>query len=272
MDSYQWYRNGAVISGATLSSYTTSQAGTYTVVVSKSNCTATSAGFVVNSLALPTATITPSGADTIASTATQNIVASTGTGFTYRWFKNGAVISGATASTYSATVSGIYKVEITQNGCIHNSANLALTKNTVPIVSGGQNQVESYVTGMIVTLNGSASDSDGTIASYLWTKVSGPAVTLSGTSTSTLQLSNLNLGTYGFQLRATDNFGESTTSGIITVTINQNTNDYNYIATSVMLVPGITNASSIETLNIDQKSKVFDYFDGLGRPMQSVNM
>jgi RHS repeat-associated protein len=272
MDSYQWYRGGAIISGAISSTYQVNLAGTYTVVVSKGGCSATSAGFAVSSQPLPTTTITPSGAIVIASTASQNIAASTGTGYTYRWFKDGTVISGATVSAYTASSSGVYKVEITQNSCVNNSSNLTITKNTVPAVSAGQNQSVSFEAGMTVTLIGSASDPDGTIASYLWTKVSGPAVTMTGTTTSTLVLSNLNTGSYSFQLRATDNFGESTTSASVAVSVIQNPNDYNYITSSVMLIPGITNASAVETMTIDQKSKVYQYFDGLGRPMQTVTM
>jgi hypothetical protein len=272
MDSYQWYQSGNIISGAITSSYSAAQAGTYIVVVSKSGCSTTSSGFAVSSQALPTITTSPTGAVKIASTATQTINASTGTGFSYRWFKDNVVITGATSSSYTTGTAGAYKVEATQNGCINTSATLTLTKNIAPLITVSQNQSLTYQAGMTVTLSGSASDADGSITSYLWSKVSGPSVTMSGTTTNTLVLSNLTIGTYSFQLRATDNFGESTNSSNISVSINQGTNDYNYISTSVVLVPGITNPSSVETLTIDQRSKTYQYFDGLGRPMQSVTM
>ena len=61
-----------------------------------------------------------------------------------------------------------------------------------------------------VRLTGSGSDSDGTISSYLWTKVSGPAafsiVTVNQPQT---LINNLVQGTYQFELKVTDNQGAS---------------------------------------------------------------
>jgi hypothetical protein len=62
--------------------------------------------------ALPVATITRAGDDL---TATE-------TGATYQWYNCtsgsvGAMISGATAQSYTATATGSYAVEVTKNGC-----------------------------------------------------------------------------------------------------------------------------------------------------------
>jgi gliding motility-associated-like protein len=54
------------------------------------------------------------------------------------------------------------------------------------------------------TLFGTASDSDGTIASLLWKQISGPAATLTNTTTTDLTVSNLVEGVYVFRLEATD--------------------------------------------------------------------
>ncbi len=272
MDSYQWYKNGVLISGAVSSTYSVNQAGTYSVAVSKNGCSTTSANVIVSTLALPVATISPSGNLIIASTATQTISASTGSGYSYRWYKDGAVISGATSITYVASITGLYSVEVTQNGCSVNSTTLTLSKNIPPMVSLGQNQTLAYAAGMTATINGTASDADGSISTYLWTKVSGPAVTMSGTTASILQLSNINIGTYSFKLQVTDNFGESTSSNVATLTINQIDNNANYVSSVDVLVPAITNPATVETLTIDQRSKSYQYFDGLGRPMQTVSM
>ena len=61
-----------------------------------------------------------------------------------------------------------------------------------------------------VSLTGNGSDSDGSIASYAWSKVSGPSVTMSNASTTTLNLSNLVEGSYNFRLTVKDNAGAST--------------------------------------------------------------
>lgn len=59
-----------------------------------------------------------------------------------------------------------------------------------------------------VNLSGGGADSDGTIAGYLWTQVSGPnTATLSGASSANATASNLVAGTYVFRLRVTDDDG-----------------------------------------------------------------
>jgi hypothetical protein len=53
------------------------------------------------------------------------------TGVKYQWFLNGAKITGATNSTYSASISGSYKVKVTNitTGCLKNSAPVTVTIN-----------------------------------------------------------------------------------------------------------------------------------------------
>jgi len=81
--------------------------------------------------------------------------------------------------------------------------------NKYPIVNAGADKVISLPTNS-ATFTGTASDPNGTIASYSWSKVSGPAATLSGTTTTTLTATGLVRGTYIFRLKATDNNGAYT--------------------------------------------------------------
>jgi hypothetical protein len=78
------------------------------------------------------------------------------------------------------------------------------TTNKLPVVSAGSDKTTSNK-GM--TIVGDASDPDGYIASYKWTKVSGPSVPMSNTTTSKLWAYNLVAGTYYFRLTVTDNKG-----------------------------------------------------------------
>src|SRR5690606_1085551 len=55
-----------------------------------------------------------------------------------------------------------------------------------------------------VTLQGAGTDPDGSIVTYEWTKISGPAVTLAGQNTATLDASAMVQGTYVFGLTVTD--------------------------------------------------------------------
>ncbi len=100
--TYTWSVNGTT--------YTTS--GTYTSVV---GCLTETLVLTIN--ALPVATITRAGDDL---TATE-------TGATYQWYNCtsgsvGALISGATTQSYTATATGSYAVEVTKNGCSEMSA------------------------------------------------------------------------------------------------------------------------------------------------------
>lgn len=45
----------------------------------------------------------------------------------------------------------------------------------------------------------------------------------------------------------------------------------NYVVSNAVLVPGVTSAASIDTLTVESVSQNVQYFDGLGRPLQSVS-
>ncbi len=92
--------------------------------------------------------------------------------------------------------------------------------NISPTANAGSNITITLPTNS-TTLNGSASsDPDGTIASYLWTKTSGPSTfTIVNNTLATTALTNLVQGTYIFNLLVTDNLG-ATNSDTVTVTVN----------------------------------------------------
>ncbi len=64
-----------------------------------------------------------------------------------------------------------------------------------------------------------AGSATGTVASWAWTKVSGPTVTMTGTTSANLNLSNLIVGTYVFRLTVKNSAGATATSEA-TVTVN----------------------------------------------------
>ena len=78
--------------------------------------------------------------------------------------------------------------------------------NKAPLANAGSDKSvtlpleELYITG-------SAKDEDGSIKSYNWSKVSGPAVEMSGTGSHKLKLKKLNKGSYVFRLTVKDNAG-----------------------------------------------------------------
>ncbi|HEX2536625.1 MAG TPA: right-handed parallel beta-helix repeat-containing protein, partial [Chitinophagaceae bacterium] len=91
-------------------------------------------------------------------------------------------------------------------------------RNQAPEVHAGANQTITFPASS-VTLEGSATDADGKIDSYEWTKLSGPLTyTISHPNKAETKVSNLLPGTYVFQLTATDNKGASATS-TVTITV-----------------------------------------------------
>ena len=85
--------------------------------------------------------------------------------------------------------------------------NLVAVPGVPPVVSAGANKSITAPANTI-TLFGSASDPNGIVVSYSWTKISGPSVTLGAQNVASLQLSNLVAGVYVFRLTATDNTGD----------------------------------------------------------------
>jgi predicted esterase len=91
------------------------------------------------------------------------------------------------------------------------------TTNVLPVANAGADQTITLPTNTLI-LTGTGSDSDGSISSYQWTKVSGGSVTLSGAATTKLSLSALLAGTYVFRLTVKDD-KLATSSDDITVTV-----------------------------------------------------
>jgi beta-glucanase (GH16 family) len=93
--------------------------------------------------------------------------------------------------------------------------------NTPPVAYAGADRTITLPSGS-VTINGTATDADGTITSYAWSRISGPNTpTMTGTTTPNFTVSGLVQGTYVFRLTATDN-GGATGSDEVTVTVNPN--------------------------------------------------
>lgn len=118
--SYQWIKNGTAISGATGQTYFATTSGTYKVRGTNAlGCSSTSLPTVVTVTNLPSASVTASGPLTFCAGDSVVFTAASGSGFSYKWKKNGSNISGATQKKYTAKTAGTYKVTVTKSpsGC-----------------------------------------------------------------------------------------------------------------------------------------------------------
>jgi hypothetical protein len=136
---YIWLVNGAASINDTLSTIKIGSAGTYAVQVTNAiGCVETSNTITISLNALPTATITASGSTTICNGTNVVLNANTGTGLSYQWYKDSVLISGATASTYTATLAGNYMVKVTNSSnCFAYSSPIAVVVIPLPTASIG---------------------------------------------------------------------------------------------------------------------------------------
>ncbi|HRO99059.1 MAG TPA: T9SS type A sorting domain-containing protein, partial [Flavobacteriales bacterium] len=189
-----------------------------TVVVTASRRTATSSAVTVTVGTPPTASISAANSTTICEGGSVTLNANTGTGLTYQWRRNGSTITGATASSYVATLSGTYTVVVTSNGCSTTSAGRIVTVNGAPMVS-------CSVSGSTITttVSGGTSpytyswSSGGTSNSFTATSSGTYTVTVTGangcstTCTSTVTIASAGACT-GIRTEAQGTWGATATS------------------------------------------------------------
>ncbi len=128
--------------------------------------------------------------------------------------------------------------------------------NLPPVASAGSDVTITLPTNS-VQLNGNGSkDPDGTIASYSWTKISGPSqFTISNANIVNPLMSNLVAGTYTFRLTVVDNKGASATDDI-NITVNNSSGGYENI-------PGKIEAESYNNMSGIQTQSTTDAGGGL---------
>lgn len=171
-------------------------------------------------ITLPTNSATLSGSGTDADGTIQS----------YHWILQsgtaGGTISNANIAGPSITglVAGVntYQLTVTDNKGATATSTVKITvvdpSPLSPVANAGANKNITLPTNS-VTLTGSGSDPDGTIASYAWTKVSGGAATIVSAASATTNITGLVAGPYVFRLTVTDQLGH-TGSATVNVTVN----------------------------------------------------
>lgn len=226
--SYQWYKNGTAISGATssllsIASATTSHAGNYYAVVRNSSSSATSNTVSLSVTAFQRVSITqqPVSKSLTVGGATSFAVTATGTGpLSYQWYKNGTAISGATSSTLafsSATTSnsGNYYVVVRNSGSTATSTTVSLSVTASVTVRISQQPVsvtvaEGGYARLLVKATGT-----GTL-SYQWYK---NGSLMSGSTSSSITFSAAKTTSAGKYHVVVKDANSSVTSSVATLTV-----------------------------------------------------
>lgn len=131
---YQWYKSDTAISGATKNTYTPTSTGTYKVkVTTGAGNTVVSKTVSIVPAVKPTITLTGSvGSGTWTNkSVTLTAKVNNGTATKYVWYRGTSQISSGTSNTYSASVSGTYKVVATTSSGEITSSSYKVNIDTV---------------------------------------------------------------------------------------------------------------------------------------------
>jgi alpha-tubulin suppressor-like RCC1 family protein len=223
--NYQWFKDGAAISGAVSSSYaltgsTLNKAGSYSVVVTNVAGSVTSNTSTVVTPPLITTQPTSSSV-TAGASATFSVVANGTAPLTYQWSKNGTAIPGATAATYAITSTsssdaGTYRVVVTNSLGTANSSAVTLTVTPAPSAPtittqpAGQSVIASFNASFSVSASGTAP------FTYVWRKDGNTVV---GSNSPTLALNNTTSASAGNYTVTITNAVGSITSAAATLVV-----------------------------------------------------
>ena len=169
--TYQWLKNGAVISGAsgavlTFGSVAGSDAGSYAVTVSNGSTTLTSDAASLVVLGMPVITTQPASASvSLGATATFGVAAD-GSLLRYQWTRNGVAIPGAVGASYTTPALALGDSGAVYAVVVYNGAGVAFSNAAVltvtPAVAPSATSKFAYVAG-----------NDGTLTAYTIDAVSG---------------------------------------------------------------------------------------------------
>ncbi|CCH03176.1 conserved repeat domain protein [Fibrella aestuarina BUZ 2] len=119
--TYRWAVDETVLTAATSATLKTSQTGTYSFTVTEFGCTATNAdGFLLKATDSPAPIVlnpTPDDGPICAGQKAPLVASYLGERAAYQWFRNEAVIPGATSAIFSATQTGAYTYSVAKGSC-----------------------------------------------------------------------------------------------------------------------------------------------------------
>jgi hypothetical protein len=92
------------------------------------------------------------------------------------------------------------------SGSNNNNTSSTTTPNLAPVAFAGHDTTVVAPIDLL-TLNGSGTDKDGSIVSYSWKQISGSVATITSENSPSVNITNLQEGTYTFELTVADNKG-----------------------------------------------------------------
>lgn len=160
--------------------------------------------------------------------------------------------AGAQNTTITGLIAGTYQIRltVTDNGGAEGSdvMNIFVAAANIPPVANAGSDQTIQLPNTTTTISGASStDADGSIISYAWIKLSGPAGgTIAQAANATTGISALQLGTYTYQLTVRDNQNATNTDQV----------QINVIAAANL--PPVANAGPDVTITLPTNSVLLD--------------
>ena len=223
--SYQWYKDGSTIPGATSSTYSIltvlgSSAGTYAVLVSNAGGSIMSANATLNLGYPPTITAQPLTQTAVQGQTVSFSVSASGSSPWYQWYFNGAPLKGTgatkpamTLTSVTSSQAGNYFVVVSDAAGSVTSVVASLTVLVAPslqVQPASQSVVQGQAASFSTAVTGTAP------LSYQWIFKGSP---LKGATTSALALTNVQPSDAGSYALVVTNIAGSITSSAATLTV-----------------------------------------------------
>jgi hypothetical protein len=262
--SYQWRKGGTNITGATNATYTitttsSTDGGSYDVIVTGSCGAQTSNAVSLTVNAVTAITTQPTAQTSCAGSAATFSVSATGTNLVYQWRKGSTNITGATAASYTinsvaAADAGYYDVVITGTCSTVTSNAVTLTVNPVTAITTqpiAQTVCSGSAASFSVTATGSGS------LSYQW-RLGG--VNIAGATSATYNIAATTSASAGnYDVVISGGCG-SVTSNAALLTVNNCTAVPNVdpSVTSSLLMPNVIRDRTVLSVEVSRTTRI-DY-------------
>lgn len=254
--TWQWYKGGVLINGATNSTYSPFASGSYTVVVTNpAGCTsAPSSGTAVAVNPLPPIPTIMGGPTTFCSGL--NVVLTSSASSGNIWYDGNGLITGATSTTYTASATSGYLVRVTDaNGCTSISSATNVTVNPLPdiTIAAQATSLCSSASSQITQLAYTNTDNFPSSYSITWNAAALTALFTNvaniGLPASPISISvpaNVAANTYSGTLIAKNANGCQSSSKSFTVTVMSSPNISSF---SIVAADGCAGTGAIITVN-----------------------
>jgi gliding motility-associated-like protein len=209
--SFAWTVPAGASAPGNVGSFSTTTAGTYSVVLTDvvTGCVSASASGTVSLNALPTVTV---NSPTVCTGAAATVTATPGTAatYSYAWTVPAGAVAPGNVATFNSTIAGTYSVVITNTttGCVSASASGVVSLDPLPTVTVNSPTVCAGATATVTATPGAA----GTY-SYAWTVPAG-----AGAPGNVATFNTTTAGTYSVIITNTTTTCVSTSaSGTVTI-------------------------------------------------------